>query len=351
MGQIGKAVPSTATAREFQRIFAGCALLILTAGFEERARRLQTMLKRVRLGRVLLVHYPPGIEGNDDALRDMQSDLESRADECVTVLLDARRPDNFIADVKRALARWRPDISGEIWLDVTPLPMQGICSALAAIRESLPNVPLRVIYTEAGEYNPTRREVVAHELDDETVEAASPPALSTEMSGNLIPKHFAGASSEVGTCLFLFAGYEKHRSLGVVDELNPSKLVLIYGRPERDELQWRLKWSRRLHSSLPATRPTSVETVSTLNPWESLTILSRYYGYLFSDHNVAVAPVCSKMQCVAAYLFWERHRDAQLVFPLPVTYLPHNFSKGHRDTFHFLLPDARSATPLFAMPT
>lgn len=142
------------------------------------------------------------------------------------------------------------------------------------------------------------------------------------------------------TCLVVFAGYEAHRSLGVVDELNPSKLVLVFGRPDREDLGWRLGWSEEIHGELKKTRPTAKEIVSTLDPMESVRLLSTYYDYLFADHNVAVAPICSKMQCVGCYLFWERFRDVQLVFPLPITYLPKEFSMGVGRTFLFELPRA-----------
>ena len=160
------------------------------------------------------------------------------------------------------------------------------------------------------------------------------------MSTNLIPKRFGGSSSDVSTCLVVFAGYEAHRSLGVVDELNPSKLVLVFGRPERRELEWRLSWSQEIHGLLRKARPTADEIVSTLDPMESLALLNRYYDYLFADHNVAVSPICSKMQCVGCYLFWERYRDVQLVFPLPITYLPKVFSTGYQQTFVFRLARA-----------
>ncbi len=257
--------------------------------------------------------------------------LRSRDGDAVTVVdFDPRRPDEYLQNLKTALLQWRPDVTGEVWTDITALPMQGICATLAAIRGALPGLVAQVLYTEALEYFPTKSEVTKGE--------APLASLSQEMSGNLIPKHFGGSSSALSTCLIVFAGYEKHRSIGVVDELNPSRLVLVFGEPARRELKWRLKWSRKLHDGLRDTRPTSSEVASTLDPLESLRLLNSYYGFLFADHNIAVSPICSKMQCVAVYMFWERYRDVQLVFPLPVTYLPYRFSRGHRDTFVFTLP-------------
>jgi hypothetical protein len=324
--------PSKVTVDALRERVDKCAVLILAAGFEARARRVLEMLGAHSIKRVILVEYPEGIDENAENSQRMRSALSKvgGTPSVVPLMLDPRRPDDFLQALKAALLTWRPDTSGEVWVDVTALPMQGICATLAAIRGALPTLVVQVLYTEALEYFPTK---------DETEKGEAPlAALSQEMSGNLIPKHFGGSSTAVSTCLIVFAGYEKHRSIGVVDELNPSRLVLVFGEPARRSLKWRLAWSKKLHEGLHEARPTAAETVSTLNPLASLRLLNVYYGFLFANHNIAVAPICSKMQCVASYLFWERYRDVQLVFPLPVTYLPYRFSRSHRHTFQFTLP-------------
>lgn len=312
-----------------------CDVLVLAAGFEARARRMLELMEGRVPKKVVAVHYPTGgIAQNDETFEYVKSALRESDAVVVEVRLDATRPDEYSDAVKEVFYAWRPDTTGEIWIDISALPMQGICATLAAVREVMPGVTCRVVYTEARVYYPTSDQV---KVD---TGGHAPEALSKEMSTNLIPKRFGGASSEVLTCLIVFAGYEAHRSYGVVDELNPSKLVLVYGRPVRADLEWRLSWSSGIHQELKKARPTAEEIVSTLDPLETLVLLSRYYDYLFADHNVAVSPICSKMQCIGCYLFWERFRDVQLVFPLPITYLPREFSSECGQTFLFELPRA-----------
>jgi hypothetical protein len=336
--------PNKIKPEELRRDAKHCAVLILAAGFEDRARRVLDILGGQPISRVVLVRYPEGIEENDDMFAVMRETLSrARSEPTVeTVLLDLRRPDEYLMQMKATLTQWRPDSTGEVWVDVSAMAMQGICATLAAVRGALPGLIVQVLYTEAAEYHPTKAEVAKGD--------ASIAALSKEMAENLIPKHFAGASSAVSTCLIVFAGYEKHRSVGVVDELNPSRLVLVYGKPPGNELKWRLQWSRKLHEQLHENRQCASEMVSTLNPLDSLSLLNSYYGYLFDDHNIAVSPICSKMQCVACYLFWERYPDVQLVFPLPVTYLPKSFSKRHRYTFRFTLPSTSELATITKAP-
>lgn len=328
--------PFVVDGRGLRELSEECGILIVAAGFEARARRVVELLDGRFPRRVVAVQYPRGaIQENDETFEYLSGCLRKSDSTVMEVVLNAGRPDEYLQDLRRVLSRWRPDAKGEVWVDITALPMQGICASLAAVREGLPEMGCRVVYTEAETYLPTEREVKADAARKRPL-----VALSKEMSTNLIPKKFSGSSSDVLTCLGVFAGYEAHRSLGVVDGLNPSKLLLVFGRPSRGELEWRLSWSQEIHRELMKARPTAEEVVSTLDPMESLTLLNEYYDYLFSDHNVAVAPICSKMQCVGCYLFWERFRDVQLVFPLPITYLPKVFSRGYGQTFVFEVPRA-----------
>jgi hypothetical protein len=336
--------PAKISAESLRKRVEKCAVLIVAAGFERRARRVLEMLGGALPSRVVLVEYAPGIKENDQNYRLMRELLEDKSEylHFFSVLLNPLFPDQFLQKLKSSLLQWRPDAVGEVWIDVSAMPMQAICAALGAVREILPLLTVRVLYTEAAEYYPTKKQVLSARQNF--------TALSQEMSTNLIPQHFKGSSSEVAICLILFAGYEKHRSIGAVEELNPSKVVLLYGESPREELQWRLKWSRTLHASIRENTPTSEEVVSTLNPLESLAVLNKYYGFLFSDHNIAVSPICSKMQCVASYLLWERYRDVQLVFPLPVTYLPHQFSENYRHTYEFELPSTSEVAKIASSP-
>jgi hypothetical protein len=321
-----------------------CAILIVAAGFEMRARRVVEMLNDRYPARVVLVKYKTGIPQNDENFKIMFR-MVSRHEKSIklkVITFDTHRPDEYSYELRSILRAWRPDAVGEVWMDISALPMQGICASLAAVRESLHGLITQVLYTEAATYFPTKAEAAKSNF--------SQTSMSLEMSCNLIPKQFGGSSSEVSTCLVVFAGYEKHRSVGVVDELNPSKLVLVFGRPLRPELSWRLDWSQKLHKAIKSTRPTASEIESTFDPLGSLLLLNRYYGFLFADHNISVSPICSKMQCVACYLFWERYRDVQLVFPLPVSYLPKRFSDGYRDTFQFTLPTPSELSLLVPPP-
>lgn len=336
---MNSSLPEAVTMKRLRSRVEPEAVLIVTAGFEDRASAVLRALKDRIPQRTALVRYTNGVPENVASFQAMEAMCRQAAITPVVVDFEPRKPDDFRIALTTVLRAWLPDAGGRVFVDVSGLPMQGIMMMLAAVREIVPAPDVTVLYAEALTYFPEKAKVMsAKRIRSSRSKVPPPAALSEEMSGNLIPKYFSGSSISFSTCLLLFAGYEKHRSFGVVDELNPAKLVLLFGRPERDEWAWRLEYSKQLHEPLKSSRPTAEETVSTLDPWATLTILQTYYRYLFSDHNLAIAPICSKMQTVATYLFWEQYRDIQVVFPLPVRYLPNEYSAGVGRFFTFSLP-------------
>jgi hypothetical protein len=333
--------PSRVNWNAIRRDSSSCAILIVTAGFESRARTVFDHLLNPSLRCLAIVKYVYDIEGNHEALAHFTRRAGFLGVSGLREIpLDPAHPANFEISFVESLRSMEIG-NGDVWLDISGLPMWGICSALKAIRSELPFRRVRIFYTEAEIYFPTlgeyRKSNVYRESDK--LHARLPESLTSEMAKNLILESFAGVSlREHSTLLILYAGYEKHRSLGVVEEVNPTLLLIIYGSPGRKSLRWRLGMSASLHSTLVVERPAAVETVSTLSLDINMALLDQYYSMLYDDYNICVAPVCSKMQAVATYLVWERYRDIQLVFPLPVRYLDKRFTMGEGKTFSAVLP-------------
>lgn len=318
-------------------------LLVLASGFEYRDKY---FLKHVKLGAdisVVIVDFKSNLDENEISktsfekmLRDM--DFVKNVDH---VDLDTSNPHLFESKFTRKISSL-PLFSGRVYIDISGFPSHASCSVLSAIREHFPTKITSIIYTSAEQYFPTEKEYRSLNKGNysETDEIDYvPPTMALEMSDNLIPKRFCGHRSKNGvTCLVLFAGYEVHRSSGVIENINPSKLLLLYGSPGGEGIDWRCDFSKRLHLKYEASRNTAVEKVSTLDVRSSLKVLEEYYDHLFDDHDISIAPVCSKMQTVAAYLFWEKYREIQLVFPMPIGYNPKRAPKGAEMTYLTLLP-------------
>ncbi|MBT3055801.1 MAG: hypothetical protein KME69_13120 [Candidatus Thiodiazotropha sp. (ex Codakia orbicularis)] len=325
-----------------------CALVVITSGFEDRAKNILTKLNLRKHNIIVLIYYKSKVKENNEAHRWFKDYLldNNYTKKILEIPFSITSARDFEREFSNKLRNITPKHGKTIYFDVSGLPMHGMCIVMKSLRDVFPYHGIKILYTTAEDYFPTKSEYekIAKREVGNAIDLI-PPSMSTEMSDNLILDSFSGfRSKEISTCLLVFAGYEVHRAEGAVDHVNPSKLVLVYGRPGDEKLKWRLEMSERSHRNLQKSRVTSIEQVSTLDIGESIELIEEYYNMLFDDHNLVIAPICSKMQTIASYLLWEKYRDIQLVFPLPIKYLPSRFSKGIAISYEAYIPGAQERT-------
>lgn len=308
-------------------------LLVLSAGFEERATAVISGGSFGQDARCLIVeHRTSRNDGVAERYRKLVGERFASG-HVMTVELDHDDPRRFEGDIQRKLVTL-PRECRQVGVDISGLPGHAICSALKAVRDVMPMEEQAVFYTAAQEYNPDHATYLEMVASDPAEIELLPKSMALEMADNLILDSFAGYRSQSAkACLALFAGYEAHRSTGVVEAVNPALLILLYGRPGDEGLAWRLDLSRRLHRKFEKGRPTAVEVVSTLHLAEALEKLEAYYAFLVDDYDLVISPVSSKMHSVAAFLFWEKYREVQLTFPVPIGYDPARRPKGIGKTY------------------
>lgn len=309
--------------------------IVLAAGFEDRAF---AVLERNRFrpdARCVLIRFVNAVRGNDQVFRRYRDAALERFPASAIDVVDLHHDDPAAMerDLGQVLGQL-PRANRHLGLDVSGLPAYATCMALKALRTKRSDNPLTVLYTAALEYNPTRAEYDELIRDNGDEIELIPNSMALEMDHNLQLDSFSGYRSQnAKTCLAIMAGYEAHRANGVVEETNPALLLLLYGRPGDSNLDWRLDLSHRLHRKFERARRTATETVSTLRFDETMAALERYYDVLIDDYDLALAPLGSKMQTVAAYLFWERYSETQLMFPMPIGYDPTRSPKGAGNTY------------------
>lgn len=311
-------------ARSIPEVTAGLDGIVLAAGFEERS---YAWLERGEFregARCVLIRFRNNVPGNGEVYQEYLALARRRfsAENIHVAELHQDAPNQMEADLGGILASL-PRSVARLGVDISGMPSYGACMALKSLRSVRSQHPMTVLYTAAEQYNPTYdqyRNLIEREGDD--IELL-PDTMALEMRETLILDSFSGYRSQnAKTCLAIMAGYEAHRSTGVVDTVNPSLLLLLYGSPGAPDLQWRLDLSRRLHKKLEKGRRAADVVVSTLEFGEALTALETFYDNLIDDYDLVVSPIGSKMQTLATYLFWERYPETQLNFPLPIGYDP-----------------------------
>jgi hypothetical protein len=317
---------------DFARLTESADAFVFAAGFEKRASRVPLAANVSR--NPLVIAFVNGSQENDAAYAKIGRKFENVPgfDVCQ---IDLAHLEKFEASFENSLRQWKDMSTGRIVLDISGLPNFAICIALMKIRRVYPTAALTLLYTEAEEYFPRR-----HDLERITramqagASGSYPPYLSDRAVNMFMPSMFSGVTlGQNDTCLLVFAGYEPHRTTCAVEALNPSKLVMIYGEPERPDLKWRLNLSRIMHSRLDDQLMKTEEVTSTADVGSNVQLLFDYYEHLYDDDVLCVCPTNSKLQAVASALAWERYPDIQLNFPIPSEYLPTRFSVESRSTF------------------
>lgn len=314
-------------------------LLIVCAGYEDRAHAVLERLPRSSRPQTILIHYVKGPEEDNDAYDKMKKTFRERSIVPVEIEYDFRKSKEFADQFALTLKGVNTDVESRIWVDVSGLTTYGICIVLEACRRLCSFRPVRILYVEAKSYYPTELEYIKYAKSKDKETLSLPSSLTAETSDVLILDEFSGYFLKSDpTCLILFAGYQKHRSVAVIEAVNPSKVVIVYGAPPDKGNRWRIDMSRDVHEALVTERIRAEEEVSTLDVEPTLELIEKYYDMLCDDHNICICSNCSKMQTVAVFLAWERNRDVQLAFPLPMHYLPRRSSKGSGRLYQFDLP-------------
>jgi hypothetical protein len=324
---------------------AECGLFICTAGYEDRALKAAATIGRPTHAAVRVIRLIDGDAANDEAFAKAAVIFGSLQDSeviCYSVRRIADGGSELLAKISQILV----PKDKQIMIDVSGLPAHGICQSLYAVRSVFPVHRIVCVYTAAKEYYPTEREYRANVSKRGVLNSvALPDSLTYEVADNVVLNTFPGYPIRHDqTCLFLFAGFEKHRSVAAIESCNPARLVVIYAKSAEPKLYWREDLSRQLHADLFATVSRAEEALLTTQVAEMCDLLDEYYSMLYDDMAVVLAPINSKLHTIACFLFWERFRDVQISFPIPVRYLPARSSKGVGSMYLVELP----ATPQVA---
>lgn len=316
-------------------------VLIVASGFEERAFEFLSTTTFSDDAFCILTLFDNDSDGNTEIAEKFLSCAKHKftLEKIRTCKLKLNEVYRYQATVRQLILDL-PNSCNKVWIDISGFPAYAICIWLQELRDCRPYEEVHIIYTSAIEYVPSFDEYQRMLEADDFGKEISPPSMAKEMSVNMTFVPFSGHLNQEGrSCLALFAGYEIHRSAGVIENINPSQLLLAYGAPSSEHLSWRLEYSQKLHEKYEKTRKSASAVVPTHSIDESLALLEEYYHYLIDDFDFIVAPVCSKMHTVASFLFWERHQEVQLTFPLPIGYKSDVKPIGCGETFHVTLPN------------
>jgi len=299
-------------------------------GFEERALEFPRMLRLSHISgeTAILVGYLPHDDKNRFA--DASSLLSNAGCQVVPLVYDRYNPGSFDSLLRDTLVHAE---ARAVCLDVSGMSRLAIMIVVDVVREF--NLPLRIVYAEATDYAPSQE-------DFETARSGGQQHLPTSFIHTgvydvmRVPRLASIRMQNHATALIAFDSFNEALCQALVNVVNPSRFILINGRPPRQELRWREAATEYVHQRLRDEWSIEddndpVKTTSTLHYGETYSLLVELYWRFSASHRIILAPTGSKMQTLACYLLRAVHDDVHVEYPTVQGFFADKYSTGVRE--------------------
>ena len=197
---------------------------------------------------------------------------------------------------------------------------------------------IRVMYSEAETYGPSKREFEEAKEKGE-IHRPSLQVFSGIHGVIRVSSLSSTAMQGQSTAALVFMSFNDALTQVLLNSIYPGRLLLINGRPP--EHSWREEATAWIHDQVrqewPEDNPTvEVEgvavplperTVSTLDYRETVRMLVELYWKLSPTHRILLAPAGSKLQAVGCYFAKALHPDIHIEYPSPEGFQP-TYSDG-----------------------
>jgi hypothetical protein len=308
-------------------------LFVGAMGFEERTFGAAAALvkQHVKVSRVFMLEfdlYYKATEPRRKPYRDLIAKLtDGQPFEPINAPVGS--PDLIFPErMKEVLAAVSGASNPKILFDCTSCPSVVLSKCLRVLLEF--PCELTILYSEAGEYYPTRREWEGGttQRDGGRVEGPfsgvryveKPPLLQSDDSG------------ERPISLVLFPSFNTERTSGVLTDQEPVKRVWLFGEPHNlSNDGYRIEMAQSFAAPL-VVEEDQWSVISTFDYRKTMDALAGIYVRDRPNYRFAVMPHGSKMQTLGVGLFAAAHQ-VPMVFAVAKNYDPQRYSRGCAQTW------------------
>jgi len=303
---------------------------VTAGGFEERVLLFPQMLQSCRASRntALVLDYRPRNDKN--RLEEICPILDGKGCRVICKSYDLHAPFDFDYEFRDILTSLKTEA---VCLDISGMSRLAFMIILDVVREL--NLRLRVVYAEARRYAPSKE---AFETAKQAEEQHLPTSfIHTGVYDVLhVPRLSSIRMQNHATLLIAFDSFNEALCQALINVINPTRFILINGRPPRLELRWREQATAYVHQFL--RREWSIEddndpikTTSTLQYDETYEVLVNLYWKFSGTHRIVLAPTGSKMQTIGCYLLRSVHNDVHIEYPTVQGFFADKYSTGIRE--------------------
>jgi len=316
---------------------------VTCAGFEDRAP--VAMLRTAELGlnfskSIIATYVNAGTaeaENNAKAVNnfeDLSRKLVDDSSRRVNICLEPA------TEFEQKLARALLDVE-HVFCDITGFNTSYMFAALNAIFST--GKSFSILYTEAMEYFPTRSKYesyFSHDYIDGDLASIENYETSSSMYSNTCDVDFirgfqGSASPGYPYFLLAFLPFKRSRLGAVLQEIAAAKQLLIVGKPVRSELSWRTAALKEINRDIIQESDSNIVELSTLSIDDTLQMFENHLDENGNRYryNFIIAPLGSKVQKVACWIFATRNPRISVISSTPLEIYPESYSTGFIDTF------------------
>jgi len=197
------------------------------------------------------------------------------------------------------------------------------------------NVMLKILYSEAGVYHPTKEE---YNKNSENWKKEDGFGLAKGVQ-KIIPssEHPGNRRDQLPESIIVFPTFKPERARAVIIDIDPSlaqnpkdRVLWIVGEPHLPDDGWRAGALKEINQ-IPDS--TACYQVSTLYYKKTVECLESIYKPRECDYHINICPLGSKMQALGIALFCYVHQDVSIVFAIPEEYNASEYTEDCKATW------------------
>lgn len=308
-------------------------LFICALGFEERCIWIPRLIgekTRYKSREAICFEYSTNLEDNEINRSELVSSLKKYSDIVTHMQCDT---ENFAHELRQMIQRsCQFEKCPRVTFDVSVCTSKLLLTVMKILLEF--NVELRLLYSEARIYHPTKLEAE----EDIRGSAERKRGLATGVSKVFASSEHPGHNMEsLPEMTVVFAAFTPDRVQAVISNIDENllnklsdRVDWIVGEPHIKEDFWRIEYSKKVNE-IPAE--SQIFVVSTFRYKDTVKTLNKIYIQNSLKYHINILPFGSKMQSVGIAFFDYVYPDATIWFAVPEKYEASNYSEGCKDTW------------------
>lgn len=224
----------------------------------------------------------------------------------------------------------------EVIFDITAMTKYLILLCLCKLNDF--KGTLRIVYSEAENYSPSREEFENYKINSSQVAHFPNQGFKKILRAKCLSSIRMQGQP---VALIAFTSFNEQLVRAMLGTINPYRLLFINGVPPRKDFEWRELATQEIHKRLIADYKSGNEfdtatgglkrRSSTLFYHETIDRIDEIYKEFGLFERIIIAATGSKMQTVGLFFSKIKHQDIHIEYPTPDSYFFAGMSNGVRN--------------------